>query len=1317
MLCYRGVFRYRGFVRFGSGASGIEDTMYRRNAASSRGSRARTGSSIRGAHAARQEARLTATRGRLPHMWVAAFSVFSLLLLGTSPAFATGEDPAAASVETVTPAADGGVVSEDLQETPPPQPVVEEPPTPPTETPAPVSPPVTEQPAPPETDIGAQGGTGGAGPEPVQADSTAPPAHLAASSIPAPPYLSWVAVDDSGTKVTIDGLSMVVQGSRDVSDAADEALWAGAPVATVADNTGQPDYTGADLDARAGHFAVKQLADDADPTSVHDVAAGEHYRLRAAVAEGFAVGDAASWVLVTGVSSTDEPETQLLLTVPEAPKVLAKTIAPEVSLLAAPAGADPLGAYQPSFDDSETTSWYSAGSPAQATKIDSFTSAFTQDAQGRWVLGATWNRPNATGTKGWTIEYTVAPERWGKGSGSVLVPQPDRAQGGSVLFIENSNQQNYTTQFCTYTGKTAQGGYAGLANCQTLTGVLSSPDGGFTMKIAWTLPSSLTGQQGCPSTLGSTGYIRSWTGNRQLQAWVAPVTVDPPSNCAKITVNKEVLRGQNSYLEGATFSLYTVTGGGGIGSAVGATWSSCTIGAAPATSCIITVQGTPNASGYWVVEGPPTPGSPAASTFALGKFATGSATGTLSDQRYPGQTGSLSLGSNVSVPRSSGSVAEEIRSIGKTTNSLSNPTLGATCNVSLNIGLVLDLSSSIDNTNAERGAYATAMKNLVNSLVTSANLINIKTITFNESAAVRAGLSGTASASLATSIESYLNNYSNYEAATNWDEALSLAAADSSLDLVLMVTDGAPTMSRSSSGADSVRFAHIEQAVLSANAVKANGAPVWAVGVALPGGSVTNLQAISGTVANTDYFSESWEALNQRMTAIAQDLTCQAPIQLTKQIVDASGGNPTAANGWDVNATASAFSPAGSTAVIGPTPTQTTAGSGGSTGRANWTLRFDNPNGTASLTISENLASKPGYRLYGGSCTISHGTGTTPTTVNFTQGEPSLTLTGITRRDSINCVLQNQLRAATVQVNKVWVVKNPAGQTLMTVRDPALPPNTATLPAGLAAVLNLTGPAAAGASAQAWGTARAGYAAGNTPTLSESPVAGQAAIVDASKLPGCVLTTQAVTSQKLGDTANTTSPNTALGAGYTTPALGAGANVLEITNTVTCSTKLTLLKHVSNQNLHPNDWTLTGTPVNPGTGVAVLSTTGSESVVPLGSASSNVFEVPAGQQYSLAEELAPGSTIAFRNLSIEIADPTAVGGWRKIDGTTVSVALGQSAVYRFVNDSVPAVTVPLTGGMPADLLGITGLLILAIAVGAGLYATRRTPFRARAEVR
>ncbi len=250
-----------------------------------------------------------ARRGRHSRAWVAAFSVFSLLLLGASPALAADETPAETSVETVVPEAGSSeVVSETPQETAAPAPVVEEPPMPPTETPAPV-PPAAPAPAPePEQPS-------------VASDGAAPAssALLATDSVPQPPYLRWVAVDETGASV--NAAKFTVQGPRDdsVTDSKGEKQWLGAILATITDNTGQADYAGADLDPTAGAFLVKTLTADADAKVTKDVVADEHYRVRPAEAAGWLVGEAAAWVeSAVVVTAETEPTTVMLVASPAA---------------------------------------------------------------------------------------------------------------------------------------------------------------------------------------------------------------------------------------------------------------------------------------------------------------------------------------------------------------------------------------------------------------------------------------------------------------------------------------------------------------------------------------------------------------------------------------------------------------------------------------------------------------------------------------------------------------------------------------------------------------------------------------------------------------------------------------------------------------------------------------------------------------------------------------------------------------------------------------------------------------------------------------
>lgn len=392
---------------------------------------------------------------------------------------------------------------------------------------------------------------------PEQSDLGEPPAEDPLPDVVVPAtetsFLRWRVTD--GADGLVGNTTLEVQGPRNngIADDGVDSQWQEGVVATVVDNVGQGGYSGLDLDPVAGQFMLEQVAPDANPVATHDLVAGESYRVRPIDAPDGFTTEGVEWLVLD--SAADPPMSTLQL--PNPPPAELKTAAPsaepEMIVMAAPPGADPKGAYQPSFDSSDPVTWYSAGSPAEATEINSFTSSFTQSGV-NWILGATWTRPSATGAKGWSIEYTVAPERWGAASGTTLVPQPDRSQGGMVIIIENSNAQNYTTQRCTYTSAATYPG-----TCVPVANVLTSPDGGFTMVLSLTLTPEFVGQQGCPSTLGSTGYIRSWTGNKNIQAWVAPVTVNPPSTCdVQIEVSKTTVS-----VTGATTTLvddWTFTG-------------------------------------------------------------------------------------------------------------------------------------------------------------------------------------------------------------------------------------------------------------------------------------------------------------------------------------------------------------------------------------------------------------------------------------------------------------------------------------------------------------------------------------------------------------------------------------------------------------------------------------------------------------------------------------------------------------------------------------------------------------------------------------
>ncbi|WP_089774811.1 LPXTG cell wall anchor domain-containing protein [Ruania alba] len=161
----------------------------------------------------------------------------------------------------------------------------------------------------------------------------------------------------------------------------------------------------------------------------------------------------------------------------------------------------------------------------------------------------------------------------------------------------------------------------------------------------------------------------------------------------------------------------------------------------------------------------------------------------------------------------------------------------------------------------------------------------------------------------------------------------------------------------------------------------------------------------------------------------------------------------------------------------------------------------------------------------------------------------------------------------------------------------------------------------------------------------------------------------------------------------------------DVTCTVTNTTAMiTLLKHIddgSTDVLSPDDWTLTATPDCAVAELAVVEVTGAET-----ESAANTAEILPDCSYILTEELAAGSTIAYRELALEVWDDDT-GEWTTVVDNAVQVAPGTHATYRFVNDAPPAVTLPLTGGTSTDAVLLTGLTLLVLAGGLVVYQWRR----------
>ncbi|MBO1769969.1 SpaH/EbpB family LPXTG-anchored major pilin [Agrococcus sp. TF02-05] len=151
----------------------------------------------------------------------------------------------------------------------------------------------------------------------------------------------------------------------------------------------------------------------------------------------------------------------------------------------------------------------------------------------------------------------------------------------------------------------------------------------------------------------------------------------------------------------------------------------------------------------------------------------------------------------------------------------------------------------------------------------------------------------------------------------------------------------------------------------------------------------------------------------------------------------------------------------------------------------------------------------------------------------------------------------------------------------------------------------------------------------------------------------------------------------------------------QVTCTVTNSTaRLTLLKHIdptAGGTLRADMFTLTATPASLA-GLAATSTRGSETEIASG-ADANRFDVRPGHSYTLTERS------DYASLGLRLERQTGPDTWATVTNPTVQIPAGEHHVYRFVNAPVPALALPLTGGIGANtyVMGGGALLLLALA--------------------
>ena len=260
--------------------------------------------------------------------------------------------------------------------------------------------------------------------------------------------------------------------------------------------------------------------------------------------------------------------------------------------------------------------------------------------------------------------------------------------------------------------------------------------------------------------------------------------------------------------------------------------------------------------------------------------------------------------SRVSVPVSGTGTAISVPPTGTSSNgnstyrsgvraaSRDNPPAPARCG--RNVALLFDLSGSVAPNLAQ---FKAAGVNFVQALRGTTSSVALYTFASNAPAAgsgdANYPLTPVTTAAQATPLIDHINAFTA-TGGTNWDRGIwQIAASPVRYDDALVLTDGDPTYfgTGPSGPGSNTRFAEIENAIFSANALKLKATRVIAVGIgtftrAL--GSISNLKAISGPTLNSDYFTTSFGGLGPLLQSLA--LHNCAGITISKSAAPATYG-------------------------------------------------------------------------------------------------------------------------------------------------------------------------------------------------------------------------------------------------------------------------------------------------------------------------------------------------------------------------------------------------------------------------------------------
>lgn len=624
---------------------------------------------------------------------------------------------------------------------------------------------------------------------------------------------------------------------------------------------------------------------------------------------------------------------------------------------------------------------------------------------------------------------------------------------------------------------------------------------------------------------------------------IGPLSVPAPTTTSSVITVK--VGGDRSTLTsvaplaGVTLKLYNGGSGGPDATPRADAWATCVSDADG--DCSFTIPNTQNGSPgnpagvnrdarFWIKQS----GAPSG-YFMNSTLATGSSPSSAAYQFRTGDQlrGNTTYSSTVDFMIASGSNNNQA-SGGIWQNSRNNPAFPQQCGLS--VALIVDLSGSVSPYVSQ---LRTAAKGFVDALTGTPSEVALYTFANVAPAPTGANLTTTAVSTPAgaTTVKNRIDTYTA-GGTTNWDRGIFQAVGSPTMyDVAIVLTDGNPTVYAGAEGpGDRTRFREVENGIFSANALKAQGTKVIAFGVGDGvGGSPDNLRAISGPTAGSDYYqTEDYAAAGATLRQLALG-NCAGSISVVKQVVPAAntgeniaGATPEA--GWNFTA---------STSTPGVAPALQSGATGG-TGAVNFPLTFTG--GTTSGTIKIAEDQQPGYTLVTQAskravCT-NIATGAAVTVTND-PGDPNAFSVDAPATAAISCTVYNRAPQplSSIVVDKTWVVNG------VTYAD-------GNQPIGIDAQLKL------GGTNQAWDAPRTGLVVGSNLEISETTTFTGRDL--------CTLTDSKITSQNGSPVSLALPYNATI----------AATNEYMVTNTVTCTSELTLVKQVQGGNADPASWTL-----------------------------------------------------------------------------------------------------------------------------------------------